>query len=390
MRSEHRTRCVRSFSAALASVVALLALASAVGDADAVHTVLPAPVTITAGKATFRIARDGQLGRAVATPLPFPRDAAWFPGTGSWFAIRHRHVVIGQWGKTLWRSRGEFPSRLDFNLAIVRGRSIAFAYGQRLYVAQVGSAEHLVAGGEFPIGWTSGGFFTYRFHGRQVLLRDDAGALVKTVARRPLEYPYDGSIQSLYFIADGAVMRATGTVTQRVVSLARLGLVADSSLMMQPLGGLLELLEGRRLVVLRPDGSVFATTLVPRERGIDSGVAIAPGGRAVAFSTSYMVRAASPDPARGAIDLETVYVLRAGARTATPLHTERVQFAPCLGGANVAWHARWLLFSAGEGSLTLIDTAGRRNVIDFTPVTRKLVGVSNGFGAYWGRRQPLN
>lgn len=54
------------------------------------------------------------------------------------------------------------------------------------------------------------------------------------------------------------------------------------------------------------------------------------------------------------------------------------------------WHARWLLFSAGQGTLTVIDTAGEHRVIDLTPATRKLAGVSNGFGAYWGWQPPLD
>lgn len=151
---------------------------------------------------------------------------------------------------------------------------------------------------------------------------------------------------------------------------------------------LIERLEGSRLVVLNADGSLFGTARLPRDRsGIeapDSPLAVSPDGRTVAFSAPYQLRAASPDPARGAIDLETVYLLRAGARTAVPIHSQRVDFAPCLGGANVAWHGRWLLFSAGEGSLTVIDTAGERNTIEFTPVTRRLTGVATGFGASWG------
>ena len=378
----HRTHVVRALAAWSVVVLGGLGFAPSAGDANAAHRLLPAPVTVTAGRATFRIARDGDVRRVAATPLPFPPDAAWFPATGSWYEIRHRHLVIGRWGTTLWHSRGEFPSRIDFNVVIVRGRTIAFAYAQRLYIANLGGPERLVAGGEFPLGWTRGGFFAYRFHGRQLLLRDDAGALVKTVARRPLEYAYDPTVQRLYFVAGGALMRAGGAATERVVALARLGLVADSSLMMQSLdGGLLEFLQGRRLIVLRPDGSRFAETRVPPQRSIDSPITIAPDGRTVAFSTSYTLR--------GGIDRETVYVLHAGARTATPLHTERVQFAPCLGGANVGWHARWLLFSAGEGSLTIIDTAGRRNVIDLSPATRKLTGIDSGFGAYWGTSPPL-
>jgi hypothetical protein len=151
--------------------------------------------------------------------------------------------------------------------------------------------------------------------------------------------------------------------------------------------GLLERLEGSRLVVLNADGSLFGTARLPRDRSgfeaPDSPLALSPDGRTVAFSAPYQLRAASPDPARGAIDLETVYLLRDGARTAVPLHSQRVDFAPCLGGANVAWHGRWLLFSAGEGSLAVIDTAREHDVLDLTTATRNLPGVGSGFGADW-------
>jgi hypothetical protein len=41
------------------------------------------------------------------------RDAAgvsWFPGTGTWFAIRRRHLVVGRGRRTLWRSHEEIAA----------------------------------------------------------------------------------------------------------------------------------------------------------------------------------------------------------------------------------------------------------------------------------------
>jgi hypothetical protein len=397
---------MRTWVIALAVTLGSLALAPAGGDATAARprrrvpthdgALLPAPVTITEGRATFRIAPDGRLRRVAATPLPFPRDAAWFPADDAWFAIRRRHLVVGRLGQTLWRSREQFPAHLSLDVVIVRGGAIAFSYGvgagQRLYVAHVGAPERLVARGEFPLGWTSGGFFTYRFRGRELRLRSVAGALLDTVARRPLEYAYDGSGQSLYFVAGRTVMRAHGTAVAPVVSLARLGLAGGSSLMTQPIGGLLELLEGRRLIVLRPDGSIFAEALVPRGHNVDSQIAVAPDAKSIAFTTSFQLRAAQPnrDPARGGVDLETVYLLRAGAQATVPLHREPVQFAPCLGGASVQWRGSWLLFSAGEGNLAAIDTAGARRVVELTARTHDLPGppIDAGFSAYWGTGPP--
>ncbi len=137
-----------------------------------------------------------------------------------------------------------------------------------------------------------------------------------------------------------------------------------------------------------PGPRLPATIHLAAGQNIDSPIAVAPDGRTIAFSTSYTLRPAQPDPARGALDLETVYLLRSGAARATAVHRARVQFAPCLGGTGLQWHRSWLLFSAGEGDLTLIDMAGTHPAVDLTPLTRKLPGVDEGFGAYWGIRPP--
>jgi hypothetical protein len=72
---------------------------------------------------------------------------------------------------------------------------------------------------------------------------------------------------------------------------------------------------------------------------------------------------------------ETVYLLRPGARTAVPIHVERMRFNVCGHGATLAWRGRWLLYSVGEGPAAVIDTAtGHATELSF--LTRRLPGFS--------------
>lgn len=70
------------------------------------------------------------------------------------------------------------------------------------------------------------------------------------------------------------------------------------------------------------------------------------------------------------------------------MHTERVEFAVCERGADLAWHGRWLLYSASEGNTAVIDTTSLQHVIKLTGIVRRLPGLSDdegnlGFSAYW-------
>lgn len=143
--------------------------------------------------------------------------------------------------------------------------AVAFQTDHRLYLAPVSGAERPVAQRELPLGWTTGGLYTYRYKGRLLLLRRDTGVLVKVIARRPLGSDYYVAHGSLSFISGGVLMSAHGARVKRLASLNRLGLSADSEL--QPLAQLVELQDNHRLVVVRPDGSVFAWTSLPLSQG---------------------------------------------------------------------------------------------------------------------------
>jgi hypothetical protein len=348
---------------------------------------LPAPITIAAGHASgsvmFRVGRDGRARRIPGTEGPFPRGAAWFPGTGTWYMIQHGHLVVGRGSKPLWRSHAEIASH-QLGVIAAGTHAVAFQREHKLYLAPLGGAERPIAHRELPLGWTVDGLYTYRYQGRQVLLRSDTGTLVKVIARQPLGSDYRVANGSLYFISRGLLMSAHGTHVERLASLKRLGLSAGPSL--QPLGRFVELEDSHRLVVVRPDGTVFAWTPLPVSHGkaesMSSSLVVAPRTSAVAFTAAYG-QTGDPRAATRSDGTETVYVLRAGADTAIPVYRGNVQFAVCERGASLQWHGKWLLYSNTEGSLAVIDTTGAHRAIELGSLVRGLPGTRDGVSAYW-------
>jgi hypothetical protein len=347
---------------------------------------LPAPITIDAGRVlgadTFRIGRDGRVRRTASPESPFPRGAAWFPGTGTWYVIQRRHLVVGRGRTPLWQSHGEIAAN-QLGVIAANSHAVAFQHDHKLYLAPRGGAERAIAPRELPLGWTTGGLFTYRYQGRQLLLRSNSGALVKVIARRPLGSDYSVTNGTLYFIVRGVLMSAHGTRVVRLASLRRLGLSAGPWL--QPLGRLLELEDDHRLVVVRGDGSVFATTPLPvgpdRADSISSSLVASPHLAAVAFTTAPL---GTGDPRAGrSRGTEIAYVLRAGASTAIPVHREHVQFAVCEGGARLEWLGKWLLYSNTEGSLAAIDTTAPYRSVELRSLVKRLPGTRSGFTAHW-------
>ena len=262
-------------------------------------------------------------------------------------------------------------SKWQVGVVTLGPHAVAFQHDHRLYLAPLKGAERPVASRETPLGWTHGGLYTYRYQGHALLLRSDTGALLKTIARRPFGSDYFVMNGSLYFITQGVLRSASGARIQRLASLRSLRMPGP---WLQPLGRLLELQDNSHIVVLRPDGSVFAQTPIPRGQGqaegISSPLVVAPDGSAVAFAAAGV--SAYPDAAGQAHGTETVYLLRAGAHKAVPLHTERVDFKPCGRGASLQWHRNWLLYSNSEGSRVAIDSVGAYRAIELTNRVRSL------------------
>jgi hypothetical protein len=374
-----------SLCAALSAVIALICAPSA-GSAASRQIRLPAPITVQAGKGTFEIARDGHVARVPPRLSPYPRDAAVFP-SGVWYVIRHGHLQVGHGPTTLWRSRGAFPSYLQFGVVTVGEGTVAFSYrrggSEDLYVARLGrEPERRVARGEFPLGWTSDGFFTYRYHGRELRFRNGTGTLLATLVHGVPSYAYDPTGGRLYFVSRDRVFSAAGPTRTPIARLGAIGLRARPFPALIPADGLVQLLGSNRLVLLRPDGSLFANARIDlsRENISSSSLAIAPGGTAVAYTV-----VSGTKPAAGA---ETVYVLSAGAHAAGALYRQPIHDGGCERGAGVQWHAHWLLYTTSEGYLMVLDSTGRHRAVDLGPIVRSLPGHPGRISAYWTGQAP--
>ena len=350
---------MRALRIALLSLVAAPIAAAAGGGAASqacsagIGVRLPAQLTVHAARGTFVLRRDGGVCRVSGDPQPVPQGAGWWPNSGVWERTDHRHLVIGRWQRTLWRSHRTFAHGYEIGAIAVSRQGIGFSYGatgQRLFVAAPHSPERLVARGEYPLGWTSNGLYTRSDRGGRILLRGSGGTLL---ARGVRTYAYDSFSHSLYYVSCGWLMLDHGGSERALADVGTLGL-SLRDLQILPLGRLVGLEDSRRLVVLHEDGAAFASTLLPlgtrRADGVSAQPLAAPDGSAVAFA------ATSGNTAYGSLGTETVYLLRAGATVAQPIHTERVEFAICERGADLAWHGPWLLYDASEGNTALIDT----------------------------------
>jgi hypothetical protein len=335
---------------------------------------LPAPVTITAGRVAYRIARDGRVSRTVPPPSPYPPDATWFPGTNTWYRIEHAHLVVGRGPKAVWRSHEQIAAN-QIGLIAAGPNAVAFQHDHRLYIAPLGGVERPVASRELPLGWTTAGLYTYSYSRRELLLRDDTGTVLKTIGREPQEYQFDVTTRSLYFLSHGVLIGAHGTHVRRLASLHSVGMSANTAL--QPLGRLIELMDDHRLALVHSDGSLFASTPLGHLDRISSSIATAPDASAVAFT-------ALTGPTRHP-NAENVYLLRAGTDAAHVVHHQPGSFGGCAQWANVTWHASWLLYSDNDGKLAVIDSAGGHRTIELNGFGRHLLNGREQFDARWSR-----
>jgi hypothetical protein len=342
---------------------------------------LPASVTITTSCGAFVIGRDGRVRRTSTDPSPVPQGTSWWPYTGVWDKLVGGHLIVGRWQKQVWRSSGTFRIAYQIGVITIGPHALAFSYGDRsphLYLAPLHGSERQLATGEYPVGWTRGGFYTRTVRGGALLLRSATGERQETLARRVSTYAYDEASGSLYLTANGVLVRADGRAQRPIASLSKLGFPRRGYLQIQPLGKLIALESALRLVVLHSDGTLFASTRLPHGRTrhdtISSQLAASPSAQAVAFT------ATRGNTAYGSNGIETVYLLRPGDRAARLIHREWVSFAICERGASVAWHGRWLLYSASEGNTAVIDTDRPRHVLELTRLVRRLPGLASDEG----------
>ncbi len=328
---------------------------------------LPAPITLAmertdrgrvSGTVSYRIGRDRRVNPIANAPSPYPRGSTWFPGTGTWYVIRRGHLVVGRGRRILWRSHAEIAAN-QLGVIVAGPHTVALQHDHRLYLAPPHGIERPVAARELPLGWTTGGLYTYSYPRRELLLRSDTGVIVKRLARRPFEYAFDPESGSLYFVVRGVLSGVHGARSWRLASLRSLGMSPNTRL--QPLGRLVELLDDQRLALVRPGGSLFASTQVGDLDRISSSLAIASRIGVVAF-TGVTGPKAKPNA-------ENVYLLRAGAHAAVAVDRETGSFGGCVQWSDLRWHGNWLLYSNTSGNLAAIDTTNHR-VIELRGLAR--------------------
>jgi hypothetical protein len=349
---------------------------------------LPAPIVVTTDCGRYRFDRRGRVTyrRGFALPVP-PGTTAYFMDL-TWYRVRNDHrngrLTIGHGKRTLWRSRGRhFRDARDSGIgAVVSGRTaVAFSVfqGRRmsLYIARLGQAEQLVATDETPLGFTAaGGLVSERR--RTLLLRRGPVWRPRRLSSDAGDVVFDHAAHAVYFVARGRLERFDGARVMRLATLTSLRVGRRPQI--EPLGRLVGVHSASRLVVLRPDGRVFASTTLPRpaRRADMVSSALAAGGDAdaVAFTVTH------GNTAYGSRGSEIVYLLRPGTAAARVVFRERLRFAVCERQAELSWRGRWLLYSTSEGHVALVDTSRPAQSADLSETVARLPGMAGEEGRF--------
>ena len=341
---------------------------------------LPIVVTTDCGRYRFDERAGVSFHRGFA--LPVPAGASYYPDL-TWYRLRAGHLIIGHGKRTLWQSRARVAGRYIDLGAVVSGRAaVAFSifHGRRqsLFVARLGQAERLVATGETPRGFAGdGGLVSQRR--RTLLLRRGPGWRPLRMIAGASDVVFDYGAHAVYFVAGGRLERFGGARVVRLATLTSLGVGRRPEI--EPLGRLLGLYSTRRLVVLRADGRVFASTQLPRplrraDLGVSSALAVDGDADAVAFAVTR------GNTAYGSLGSEVVYVLRPGDTAGRAVFRERLRFAVCERGADLSWRGRWLLYSTSEDHVALIDTSRPARSVDLSESVARLPGMGGDGGRF--------
>ena len=288
--------------------------------------------------------------------------------------IRRDHVVLFVGGKLRWRSRHTFYKEVaDLDSVALGRRALAFSFNNgKLWVAPLGGAERAVAWNELAMVWTKHEeLLAGRVHRDRwdLLVRRADGSDPRPIAtKRTIVYPDEASGTVLYVSRAGNLVRTDGRRRAVLASLPALGLPRNPQLQLDP-SGLIIVASRQRLVVLRHDGSVFATTRYPDVEGILYGfpdVAVAPGR--VAFAIQLW-----DEGGTGVLKQESVFVLREGATTATRVLDEPTDYFGCGWTSSLAWHGSWLLYWDVLTRVVALDADGLGRV-DLSATAQALPG----------------
>lgn len=384
MRSFAGSALALAAAATLAFVVApeQAAAASCARAARATVARLPAPIVVTTDCGRYRFDRQGKVSFQRGFALPVPAGVSWYADL-TWYRVSGGHLKIGHGKHTLWRSRMRFRTAYPDSIgAVISGRAaVAFSifHGRRqsLFVARLGQAERLLASGETPLGFTRAGVLVSERRWTLLLHRGPDWSPQRLVAGAG-DVVFDHATHTLLFLAQGRLERFDGTRITPLATLASLRVGRQPQI--EPLGRLVGLHSTRRLVILRDDGSIFASTRLPRplKRAdfLSSALAADAGSGAVSFTFTR------GNTAYGSRGTELVYLLRPGASAARVVFRERLTFAVCERAASLSWRGRWLLYSSSEGRVALVDTHRPARSVDLSAEVARLPGLGGEDGRF--------
>jgi hypothetical protein len=335
---------------------------------------VPAAIVLWTSCGSFRLAADGQVSR-----LPRHWVAQHGIGTGRRYGAqlnirrtRPGRVLLLLHGRVVWRSGGLYPR--DGGDVAFGPRSFAFAsYRRGVFLSDLHGAERLVARGRdlYPYSFTSDGDLIVTGT-RAIRLVSPDGTMLRRFTYRPRNgYSFDEQTDTLYYVTPkGRLVAVQGTHVELERSLRRIdGTVSVA----RP--NLLVFSGTRSIAITRRDGTLIAEAhWQSRDLNSDSGVAVSPDGKAVAFRLND----AHPGSRRRTA---TVYLLRAGATRAQAIYRHRFGPSGCAVGANLDWNGTSLLYSSSDGTLATIDTRTAA-ATDLTPLARRLPHKTTGERAY--------
>jgi hypothetical protein len=269
---------------------------------------------------------------------------------------RRGRLLLYRGDRVVWRSR---QRRYGVPAWVVEsGRSLAFAFmaRARLYVAELEGPERAVGRlGEYPLGWTRAGLLVTAQE-NVLRARTRSGRLVRILKQEAGRREFDSGSRTLVYVSrQGALVRTDG---RRVQTLVAGGLRRSADI--RPLEeGRLALVD-RRLVVLRPDGSLLAS-----DRRRFNLPALTSNGAIAMIATG---------PLDGySRSTESVRLLRPGQRSSTLLHTAKVGALGCGHWPTLAWRGSELLYSTNEGQVVVMKPSSGGH-LDLTGVVRRLPG----------------
>ncbi len=335
---------------------------------------LPDTILVKGACGTFAFHPDG----VAELVHPRPWAPSWAPGAlaradeRTYIAHPRRHLVLLRDAGVLWRSRLAHGS----DNVVVRGGTIAFTAYERpapdLWMARVGGPERLVGRGEDLHGWAhAGGFFTQR--GFDVRVRAGDGRLLRRLGSVRWT-AYERETQSLLAIStSNLLLRTNGRQWTTLADLRSLGLARHPWLEVLP-RGLIHVGSGNRMLLLRRDGTRFASASLARKphgnRGetIVSSLLPLPAQRGVVFAVNYRGVGKA-----GATD--RVLLLERGRHVPRVLYERRANPVQCGYWANLSLHGNSLLYWPSQGrALVVLDTLRRRAPVDLWPTVLRTPG----------------